>query len=359
MEGLLSPAQATYWFVQGMVLFWILHLLGLACFAYIVARRMVPLFKAAPDVRFDRPGERIAKVIRFFFAQWKHPRYRFAGVVHILVFAGFILLFARAISVLIMGVLPGFTAPGGAAYATLAQYMGTVVFLCMIVAAVRRLLFRPARYEVPERYGKADRFDPIFLLGLIAGLMLADAVFEASESAAHSLHGRELAALSMPWVLERGLESTSLPVLQQLHLGSYLAHEVLFFFLLCYRPFGIQFHVETSLFSIYFAKLDKGTVKPVRWGLDEAGLAQLKSFGVKTFEDFTWKHMLDFYSCADCGRCSRPDSSRSRGATTASRTTRFSAARKATARRSSAASTRTTRSGRAPPAAPARRSVRC
>src|SRR5205823_63886 len=23
-----------------------------------------------------------------------------------------------------------------------------------------------------------------------------------------------------------------------------------------------------------------------------------------TFEDFTWKHMLDFYSCADCGRCS-------------------------------------------------------
>ncbi|MGD9055168.1 MAG: (Fe-S)-binding protein, partial [Desulfobacterales bacterium] len=30
----------------------------------------------------------------------------------------------------------------------------------------------------------------------------------------------------------------------------------------------------------------------------------LDSFGVKVFEDFTWKHMLDFYSCADCGRCS-------------------------------------------------------
>jgi Fe-S oxidoreductase len=33
-------------------------------------------------------------------------------------------------------------------------------------------------------------------------------------------------------------------------------------------------------------------------------LDQVKSFGVKRFEDFTWKHMLDFYSCADCGRCS-------------------------------------------------------
>ena len=31
---------------------------------------------------------------------------------------------------------------------------------------------------------------------------------------------------------------------------------------------------------------------------------QLKSFKMKRFEEFTWKHMLDFYSCADCGRCS-------------------------------------------------------
>jgi len=77
-----------------------------------------------------------------------------------------------------------------------------------------------------------------------------------------------------------------------------------FYFLLCYRPFGIQFHVETSLFNVYFAKLDRGTVKPVRWGVSDEHLDKVKSFGVKTFEDFTWKHMLDFYSCADCGRCS-------------------------------------------------------
>jgi Fe-S oxidoreductase len=51
-------------------------------------------------------------------------------------------------------------------------------------------------------------------------------------------------------------------------------------------------------------KLDKGTVKPVKWGVEDEGLDELESFGVKKFEDFTWKHMLDFYSCADCGRCS-------------------------------------------------------
>ena len=42
----------------------------------------------------------------------------------------------------------------------------------------------------------------------------------------------------------------------------------------------------------------------MRWGVPEEELDTVPSFGVKKFEDFTWKHILDFYSCADCGRCS-------------------------------------------------------
>ena len=98
--------------------------------------------------------------------------------------------------------------------------------------------------------------------------------------------------------------SASVATLWRLHLGAYVIDVLTFYFLLCYRPFGIQFHVETSLFNVFFAKLDRGTVKPVRWGVSDEQLDQVKSFGVKKFEDFTWKHMLDFYSCADCGRCS-------------------------------------------------------
>ena len=137
--------------------------------------------------------------------------------------------------------------------------------------------------------------------------MVADSLFEASKAAAQSQQGQSaetLAAFSLPWMLQNALLSTPLSTLGNLHLGAYLVHELTFYFLLCYRPFGIQFHVETSLFNIYFAKLDRETLKPVRWGVSDEHLDQVKSFGVKTFEDFTWKHMLDFYSCADCGRCS-------------------------------------------------------
>jgi Fe-S oxidoreductase len=308
VQGIQSPAQATYWLIQGQTLFLIIHLLGLACFSYIVVKRVVPLYRGQADPRFDRPLLRLERVLQFWLGQWRHPRYPAAGIIHILVFAGFILLATRAFS-LILGVSDHLGGAGavGHIYDIVKDYASTIVFLCMVILAIRRLVFRPARYAVPAKYGRPHMADAIFLLALIATLMVADSVFAASKAAAQARLGQPvefLAVLSLPWLLKNALVAVPLATLQSLHLGGYLVHDLTFFFLLCYRPFGIQFHVETSLFSIFFAKLDRGTVKPVRWGVTDEQLNQVKSLGVKTFDDFTWKHMLDFYSCADCGRCS-------------------------------------------------------
>ena len=310
LETIPSPAQAMYWFVSGSILFWCIHILGLACFACIVARRLTPLLQAEKDFRFDRPGERLGRVLKFWFGQWKHPRYRTAGTMHILIFSGFIVLAIHTFSLLGLG-----TSGGGISatesgirhsYDLITNYAATAVFLCMIVAAVRRLVFKPARYRVPTRYGKAHTVDAIFLLGLIALLMFAESVFEASKAALLVKQGatESLAVFSLPWALRETLASASTTTIWNLYLISYLAQALTFYFLLCYRPFGIQFHVETSLFGVYFAKLDRGAVKPVKWGLTPKELDEVKSVGVKKFTDFTWKHILDFYSCADCGRCS-------------------------------------------------------
>jgi Fe-S oxidoreductase len=312
VAGLQSAADATYWLIPGRILFLIIPLMGTALFAWIVARRLNPLLRAQRDFRFDQPLLRIANVFKFWLGQWRHPRYRFAGTMHILIFTGFILLATRAFTLLIQGASPSFVVPGlsgeaGRIYGIVTDYAATVVFLCMAIAIIRRLVFRPARYAVPARYGKWRPFDAIFLLLLIAILMAADSLVAGSQAAAATQAGNPaeaLAAFSLPWLFKDLLLSTSIMHLQGVYLGAYLTHELAFFFLLCYRPFGIQFHVETSLFSIYFAKLDREILKPVRWGVPDAQLDQVKSFGVKTFEDFTWKHILDFYSCADCGRCS-------------------------------------------------------
>lgn len=309
--GFTSPEEATYWLISGRVLFAAIHILGLACFAHIVARRLAPLLNGEHDFRFDRPILRLKKVLRYWLGQWKHPRYRGAGILHILIFSGFLVLAIRAFTVLVAGASESFTlqTAGGAKrfYDIVTDYAATIVFLCMVVAAIRRIVFKPARYEVPARYGKSHKADAVFLLGLIALLMVADSLYEASK-AAYLLQQRAFvefpAVLSLPWVMKNALFAVAAPTLWNLHRGAYLVHQLTFYFLLCYRPFGIQFHVETSLFNVFFARLDRGTIKPVRWGVPEEQLDQVKSFGVKKFEDFTWKNMLDFYSCADCGRCS-------------------------------------------------------
>jgi Fe-S oxidoreductase len=303
------PAQAPYWLHEVPALVLLIQLLGLALFAYIVARRLAPLAHAQRDLRWDRPVERLGKLLKFWFGQWKHPRYRVAGTLHLLIFAGFLILATRAFYLLIFGLSQDFMEAGaiGRAYDVVADYAATLVFLAVLAAAVRRIFYKPARYAVPAKFGKGHPVDAIFLLALIAILMTSESLFEASRAAMQMQSGLApefLPPLSLAWILNGAFRSASLSTLWNLHLGAYLLDVLTFYFLLCYRPFGIQFHVETSLFNVFFAKLDRGTVKPVRWGVADAQLDQVKSFGVKTFEDFTWKHMLDFYSCADCGRCS-------------------------------------------------------
>jgi len=310
--GTESVQQVTSWLVPGRALFLTIHLLGVACFSYIVVMRLVPLLRGERDFRFDHPVERLGRVLKFWLGQWKQPRYRVAGTIHIFIFAGFIVLAMRAFTVLIVGVsetfvMPGLSGRAGPVYDIITDYAATLVFLCMGIAVVRRLVFKPSRYAVPARYGKGHTADAIFLLSLIAILMIADSLFAAARAAGQAQQGQAIEALarfSLPWMLQKALISFPLPALGRLYFGAYLLHELTFYFLLCYRPFGIQFHVETSLFNIYFAKLDREILKPVRWGVSDEHLDQVKSFGVKTFEDFTWKQMLDFYSCADCGRCS-------------------------------------------------------
>ncbi len=295
--------------VPGQNLFLVMQLLGVACFCYIAARRLLPLVRGERDFRFDRPWLRSQRVAKFWLGQWKHPRYKAAGTIHLLIFAGFLILATRAFYLLVFGLSDDFAAPGavGRVYDIVADYAATIVFLAVSAAAFRRLVFKPARYEVPPQYGKGHPVDAIFLLVLIAILMASESLFEATRAAIQIHQGvavEFLPVLSLPWLLKNWFASVPLTTLWKLHLGAYALDVLTFYFLLCYRPFGIQFHVETSLFNVFFAKLDRGTVKPVRWGVADEELDQVKSFGVKKFEDFTWKHMLDFYSCADCGRCS-------------------------------------------------------
>jgi len=309
---LISPAGSTVLGLPATVFSIIIPLVGIGFFTYVMVRRLNPLFQASPDPRLDRIGERIINMAKYAIFQYRQPRYLLAGVLHMIIFAGFVILSLRSITLVILGfsegfVLPGLGGAGGHFYGILKDLAGTFVLIAVLIAMIRRGIFTPERYRVPTRYGKGHTWEAVLVLTLIGGLMTCDMFFDGSQAAARIQNGLETEILlpgTGTWAIAGILAKTPIPSLQNIHVGAYFLHELIFFFFLCFLPFGKHFHVITSLPNVLFMKLNKGSIKPVRWGITDQELDEMESFGVKKFEDFTWKHMLDFYSCADCGRCS-------------------------------------------------------
>jgi Fe-S oxidoreductase len=310
--ALIAPAKYFFLFIPTVTFSFLIPLVGVGVFTYIMVNRLAPLIKAAPDNRIDKPIARIQQLIRIWLLQYRQPRYMLAGVLHIMIFAGFLILSIRSISLVIIGISPGFVMPGfdgfiGKVYNFFKDYAATMVLVACVIAAVRRGYIRPERYKVPARYGKDHTVEAIFVLGLISTLMITESLFEASLVAAEvqkGIHAQFLPPFSLAWVLKHMLATSSIGSLQGIHIVSYYLHDLTFFFFLCFLPLGKHFHVITSIFNVFFMRLERGNIKPVKHGVADDQLDDLESFGVKKLEDFTWKHILDFYSCADCGRCS-------------------------------------------------------
>jgi Fe-S oxidoreductase len=301
-----SPATATLAGIPLKVVFLLIPLIAIVCFAWIINRRLAPLFKAAPDSRFQDVPQRIFLVLKIWLAQWRQPRYMLAGVLHILLFLGFLVLGLRSFQLIFVGFIKDFTFPGfnghlGEIYNVAKDYAATVVFFSVVALAYRRGIVRPARYAVPKELGKDHTGEALLVLGLIATLLVSESAFEASLLVAQ----KETASfLTLGWAFQHMLSGLSLSALARINVAAYAVHDLTFFFFLCLLPMGKHFHVITSLFNVFFMRLTPGNIKPVKYGVDDSALDSLETFGVKKLEDFTWKHILDFYSCADCGRCS-------------------------------------------------------
>ena len=109
---------------------------------------------------------------------------RGAGWMHAAIFAGFLVLAIRSLTMLGEGFFAGFALPGlggalGDVYAAAKDWTAVVVLACCAVAAYRRLIVKPARYH--DRHAtRSHGAEAYVILGLIALLMIADAVYEGS-----------------------------------------------------------------------------------------------------------------------------------------------------------------------------------
>jgi len=177
-----------------------LLVLGLGAFAW-TARRRWRLMRAAaaPDDRGGNVSQRIAAVLKYVLGQERMFRYRWAGVAHAAIFAGFVVLSLRTIIMAARGYTsdPGFgfwllddDAPLGKAYLLLKDVIGVLVIGGVLYFLHARLIAKPRRMTLSG--------EGVLILLMILGLMLADLTYEAS-GAVRQTRGRDalIAALSL------------------------------------------------------------------------------------------------------------------------------------------------------------------
>jgi Fe-S oxidoreductase len=297
----MHPANQVYLGIPGYVFTWLIFCSAVGLFLYILLRRYTLIRLGRSDPRLSRISKRFLDLISYGFIQMRQPRYFWAGLIHIVIFWGFVVLGLHSIDLISQGMnlpflLPLMESEFGSTYNVLKDVCELLVFIACIWAILRRAIGRP------ERYKDSHQFEAYFVLTLIAFLMLTDIFYEGS---AYLLMGTEppleawLPATKLTLLVFSDASFGSLSVI---HALSYWLHLLAFFLFLNFLPLSKHFHIITALPNIFLRKIPKGRIKPARWDVED--LEELETLGIERFEDFTWKHILDFFTCTECGRCS-------------------------------------------------------
>jgi len=298
MPALTHPAAQSYHGLPGYVLAWAIFLAGISLFAYIIYKRLILFRLTQSDPRLYSIGRRIMGVIVFAVFQKRQPRYFWAGLIHIMIFSGFVVLGLRSLDLITQGLRLPILSPimdtsFGLFYNSLKDVFELIVLAVCIWAILRRAIVRP------ERYRDSHAFEAYFVLGLICFLMVTDMAFEGTGI---SLKESNVGWLPASQLTAHLLSQMDAPFLKGIHIWSYWLHFLAFFFFLNFLPLGKHFHIITALPNVFFRKLNKGAIKPARWDVED--IYELDTIGVERLEDFTWKNILDLYTCTECGRCS-------------------------------------------------------
>ena len=280
--------------ISGVVWFWILAIVSIGAVVLSLSRRFQLLRSGRADNRFDRLGERFRHMLVYAFGQKKMFDDLFAGFYHLLIFYGFLVVSLRTVAMVLEGLFAGWElpllhTPIGHAYLFSKDIFELLVLIGLVFAVWRRGIQRKER--VIQSWGAW------LVIGFIAILMVTDLMSEGARIAAGDLDGSFLPISSQVASAFAGLGA---PTLQIIYGASWWIHLITLFAFANELPYSKHFHVYTSVFNSFFANLDAPGKLP---SMDLEEIDEDSTFGVSTITDFTWKHMLDMYTCTECGRC--------------------------------------------------------
>jgi Fe-S oxidoreductase len=257
-----------------------------------------------PDARFDHVGERVKAFVVYVLGQARLLRWPYAGILHALIFWGFVVLLTAIAQAIIEALWQGFRfndVPGAAVIAFLQDIFCVAALAGVVLALLNRLVVNPPRFR------GSHRGDAVLILAWIGTLLL----FMDLNYATLIAQGRPAWAMAADRPFASALSQLFTPlgagsdVLTWLHGFFFWGHLALVFGFLVYLGYSKHLHIITAAPNVFFKSTKPKGALPV---LDIEAVMNAENevdqhFGPVTLQHFSWKDMLDLYTCTECGRC--------------------------------------------------------
>jgi Fe-S oxidoreductase len=260
------------------------------------------LMRAGPwDLQFDQAGERMRRMFKFAIGQWRMPRHRLAGIAHIFIYAGAIIMLLRALILFARGFVsnPHFGywifdtgTPLGGLYSLIKDMFVVLVVVGVLVFFYYRVIRYLPRMNL--------NFEGVLILMILSGLMFSDVLYDGATIARYGEDASGWEPLgSLAAIPIRALPERSIVFWQ--HLGFWM-HVGLILGFMNILPYTKQFHEMTAFFNVYFQPLGPAGRLPNIEDI-EGKAEREETLGIRRIDQFGAKAVLDFFSCTECGRC--------------------------------------------------------
>jgi heterodisulfide reductase subunit C len=284
--------------------------------------------KLGKDVnRSDRKDERLKLMIKVALGQSKMVKKPIAGILHIIVYIGFVIINLEVLEIIIDGIFGthrvfAFLGPVYNGLIGSFEILAIMVALACLIFLIRRNILKISRFHKPEMKGwpyTDANLILIFEILLMSAFLLMDAADYnlQQRGVEHYVKAGAFPVSSILAPLLNGMSDSSLILFER---AMWWFHIVGILGFLNYLPYSKHFHIILAFPNVYYSKLEpKGKLNNLESVKKEVELmmdpnadpfaapaepqGEPERFGAKDVFDLNWVQLMNAYSCTECGRC--------------------------------------------------------
>ncbi len=308
--------------------FVVLLALGAGYFTLNVRKLMRNIRLGRPVDRSDRPSERWANMARVALGQSKMVKRPIAGFLHIIVYAGFVIINIEVLEIVIDGIFGTHRILSfmGGLYSFLIgsfEILAFAVLVTVFIFLARRNVIRLKRFIHSDLDGWPKN-DANYILLFEVVLMTLFLVMNAADYHLQQIgytHYAEVGSYPISQFIAplfNGMADGTVALFERAAWWLHIAGILVF---LNYLYFSKHLHILLAFPNTYFANLDElgkfnnldSVTKEVKLMLDPTAdpfaapapdaNAVPEKFGASDVHDLNWVQLLNAYTCTECGRC--------------------------------------------------------